>query len=148
LMDLGCYPLHVFRQFFGPLNVLEVEADIQGGVDVSLTAHLSAEKSKGHIYCNMAEGAPRADYLRINAGERNAAELECFVAPYRGYSLRFTQNGEFTETQIGETDLTTYDYQFAHFIEALSNDKRDLTVSDMVGQAETIEAIYRKIGLR
>ena len=148
LMDLGCYPLHVFRQFFGPLNVLEVEADIQGGVDVSLTAHLSAEKAKGHIYCNMAEGAPRADYLRINAGERNAAELECFVAPYRGYSLRFTQNGEVTETQIGETDLTTYDYQLAHFIEALSKDKLDLTVSDMVNQAETIEAIYRKIGLR
>ncbi|WP_051279380.1 Gfo/Idh/MocA family protein [Hellea balneolensis] len=148
LMDLGCYPLHAFRQIFGPLDVIDIEADIQGGVDVSLTAHLSGENAAGKIYCNMTEGAERADYLRVSEGAGRASELESFVAPYRGYSLRATQDGEFTERQIGETDTTTYDYQLAHFIEVISGQRPRLTVSDMLDQAKTIEAIYQKAGLR
>lgn len=147
LMDLGCYPLHAFRQIFGPLDVVDVTADIEGGVDVSLTATLSGENARGTIHCDMREGAKRADYLRLSQGLGNAAELESFVAPYRGYSLRVIRNGELTETQMGETDSTTYDYQLAHFSEVMSGQRPRLTVSDMADQAETIEAIYREVGL-
>lgn len=148
LMDLGCYPLHAFRQIFGPLDVVDVKADIRGGVDVSLTAQLSGENVSGHIHCDMGEGAERTDYLRVTKGAGNAAELDSFVAPYRGYHYRLTQNGEFTETQMGETDMTTYDYQLAHFMEVISGQRLRLTVSDMLNQAETIEAIYQRVGLR
>lgn len=148
LMDLGCYPLHAFRQIFGPLKVVDVESDIRGGVDVSLTAHLSGENVSGLIHCDMGEGAKRADYLRVTEGASNAVELESFVAPYRGYSYRLTQNGEFTETQTGEMEMTTYDYQFSHFIEAVRGQSAQLSTADMIAQADTIEAIYREVGLR
>lgn len=148
LMDLGCYPLHAFRQIFGPLEVVDVKADIRGGVDVSLTAQLSGENVSGQIYCNMGEGAERTDYLRVTEGASNAAELESFVAPYRGYHYRLKQSGEFTKTQMDETEMTTYDYQLAHFMEAISDQRPRLTVSDMLDQAETIEAIYQRVGLR
>lgn len=148
LMDLGCYPLHALRQIFGPLSVIDVQADIQGGVDVSLTAQLSGENAAGKIYCDMNEGAARRDYLRVSGGAGDTIELESFVAPYRGYSLRVTEDGAFRETQMGETEITTYDYQLAHFIEMISGKRPRLTVSDMVDQAETIEAIYKEIELR
>lgn len=148
LMDLGCYPLHAFRQILGPLTPLSVEADIQQGVDISLTAKLSGAKAQGVIHCDMKEDAPRVDYLRLFSGADDSIELESFVAPYRGYSLRLIQNGEFTETQIGETEMTTYDYQLAHFMDVISGQRPLLTVSDMLDQAETIEAIYQRVGLR
>lgn len=148
LMDLGCYPLHAFRQILGPLTVQSVEADIQNGVDVSLTTKLSGKTAQGIVHCDMREGAPRADYLRLSSGTDESIELESFVAPYRGYTLRLIQNGEYTETQMGETEMTTYDYQLAHFIEVISGQKPRLTLSDMLNQAETIEAIYQRVGLR
>ena len=148
LMDLGCYPLHAFWQIFGPLKVESVEADIRGGVDVSLTAYLSGENVSGHILCDMREGAKRTDYLRVFEGASSDVELESFVAPYRGYNYRLTQSGEFIETQAGETEKTTYDYQLERFLYVVTGQRHNAWAADMISQAKLIEGIYREVGLR
>ena len=148
LMDLGCYALHAVRQLFGEMNIVSVEADIEDGVDVALTAHLSTPNGRGKIYCNMRDGAPREDYIRAQNSVGARMELTNFVAPYRGYNYMLTAGETFIQHHEAATELTTYDYQLGHFLSVLQKTQPALPLSDMTAQAQTIEAIYQEVGLR
>ena len=148
LMDLGCYALHALRQMFGEMNIVSVKADIEDGVDVALTAHLSTLHGSGKIYCSMRDGVQRQDYIRAQNTAGARVELTNFVAPYRGYHYMLTAGETFIQHHERATEQTTYDYQLSHFLSVLAGGASALPMTDMTAQAQTIEAIYRKVNLR
>jgi len=146
LMDLGCYSLHAVRQIFGEPRIMRARADIAQGVDIAMQANMRCGDIDVEIICDMRDSAPREDYIEVR-GTSGQLRFENFVAPHRGYVMRYDMEG-FDDQTANESELKTYDYQLAHFIDMINGATPRLTAQDGVKQMAAIDMIYKKAGLR
>lgn len=146
LMDLGCYSLHAVRQVFGEPRVLKAKAETENGVDVLLTAALRCGDIEVEIMCDMRKTASRMDYIEVN-GTAGRLRFDNFVAPHRGYQFSYDMAG-IPDHQAKASDLQTYDYQLAHFIDMIQGAPPRLSPSDGIKQMSAIDALYAAAGVR
>ncbi|WP_172125467.1 MULTISPECIES: Gfo/Idh/MocA family oxidoreductase [unclassified Devosia] len=142
MMDLGCYPVHWLRSFMGcepevrsatavlnPLGVdqrMEAELVFPGNVPAQMIADIASPPFRG--------------LLRIE-GEQGIVELDNPCLPHKGHSLREWFGESYREHTLGAG--TTYDYQLAAFLEALTGGTPLPTGGmDAVANMATIDAIY------
>lgn len=146
LMDLGCYNLHAIRQLFGEPRISKAAADIKHGVDVALHVQMRCGDINAEMSCDMRGSAAREDYIEI-IGSEGRLRFDSFVAPHRGYKFSYSDNN-YDDHHEGPSELMTYDYQLAHFIDMIGGAAPRLTAEDGVKQMRAIETIYKKVGLR
>jgi len=146
LMDLGCYNLHAIRQLFGESRISKAAADIKHGVDVALHVQMRCGDINAEMSCDMRGSAAREDYIEI-IGSEGRLRFDSFVAPHRGYKFSYSDN-DHNNHHEGPSELMTYDYQLAHFIDMIGGAMPRLTAEDGVKQMRAIEAIYKKVDLR
>jgi len=146
LMDLGCYNLHAIRQLFGEPRIAKVTADIKHGVDVFLQVQMRCGDINAEMICDMRDAVPREDYIEI-IGSEGRLRFDSFVAPHRGYKFSYKGNN-YDDHEGGPSDLMTYDYQLAHFIDMIGGAAPRLPAVDGIKQMRAIEMIYKKVGLR
>jgi len=147
-MDLGCYPLHMLREFsglrprvvnatpkIGPKNIdvaMEVDLELEGGVPA-------------RVNCSMVADAQVTIAFLIR-GEKGELNIFNPVAPQMGNSLTLkTASGEKQETVAGDASYTC---QLRAFAEAVRGNGEFPTDGDQgVFNMRVIDDVYRAAGL-
>lgn len=147
MMDLGCYPLHWLRSFFGEEpEVVSAKATLTSlGVDESMQAILRFGSIDAELIANIARPPFEA---RISVvAENGTIEIDNPVLPHKGHSIRQTFDGRLEEFTLGGG--TTYDYQLQAFVDAIESGKAPLTgKTDSINNMIALEEIYRVAGVR
>ncbi len=139
LMDLGCYPLHAFRQLIGEPDIKSATQVITGDVDSAMTAQLACGPVSGEIICDMGPDASGKVRLDIT-GTNGRVTYDGFVAPQTGHKITVQRGDTVTEHAID--GLSTYRAQLDAFAAALRGEGRTLPPSDAVLQMQAIDKIY------
>ncbi len=108
-MDLGCYPLHMLREFSGLVpRVVKASANTgPANVDVSMEAEFElAGGVTARMICSMEQGV-QVGASFVARGEKGELAVLNPVAPQVGNQLTLkTAGGETTESVPGETSYT------------------------------------------
>lgn len=146
LMDLGCYCVHGLRSVMGsePEIVAASGQRTRLGVDETISATLDFAGVSATLRTDMAEGTEFAARLTIEC-ENGRVELDNFVLPHEGHSVREWLGGGFRQhTLAGDT---SYDFQLASVIDALATGAPHVNEGvDPVANMAVIDAIYEKAG--
>jgi predicted dehydrogenase len=147
-MDLGCYPLHMIRNFsrlsakvtragaeIGPKNIdvaMEVELELAGGVTARMTCSMKKDAQLGASF--------------IARGERGELKVTNPVGPHWGNQLTLKVGGhEQSESVPGET---TFTYQLSAFVKAVRGEAKFPTDgAEGIVNMRLIDDIYRAAGL-
>ncbi|XUY29893.1 Gfo/Idh/MocA family protein (plasmid) [Agrobacterium sp. rho-8.1] len=146
MMDLGCYPLHWLRNFFGTEpEVLTARAQLTSlGVDESMVARLRFGSIDAELIADIAR-PPFEARIKV-VGERGSVQIDNPVLPHKGHSIRETIDGILQEFTLAGG--TTYDYQLNAFLEAVETGMAPLTGEiDAINNMKALEEIYRVAGL-
>ena len=156
LMDLGCYPLHAFRQLIGEPDIVSASAVMTGDVDSAMTAQVKCGDVPGEIICDM--GPQAAGVVHVELGARTAQEdgervliasgqivFDSFVAPQNGHNIAVSTGGQTQNYEI--EGLSSYAAQLEAFVTALGDSGHPLSPADSVLQMRAIDEIYAKSGL-
>ncbi|HYB89807.1 MAG TPA: Gfo/Idh/MocA family oxidoreductase [Candidatus Binataceae bacterium] len=147
-MDLGCYPLHMLRNFSGLTpRVLRATArigppniDVAMDIDLELNGGVSARVS-----CSMAQDATLM-ILFTARGERGELNVVNPVAPHRGHQLTLkTADGEKKETVPGDATFTHQLRAFAAAVRGAAKFPTDGAAA--VANMRVIDDVYRAAGL-
>jgi predicted dehydrogenase len=147
-MDLGCYPLHMLREFSGlQPSVLSAKATA-GPKNIDVTMEVDLEMSSrvpARMNCSMAADA-RINASFIARGERGELSVLNPVAPQIGNQLTIkTSAGEKQETIAGDA---TYTYQLRAFVAAIRGGPRFPTDGEAgIANMRLIDEVYRAAGL-
>ncbi len=147
MMDLGCYPLHWLRSFFGEEpEIISAAATLTPlGVDESMYSILRFGDIKAELIANISR--PPFEARITVVGEGGSIEIENPVLPHKGHSIRQTFNGRLEEFTLAGG--TTYDYQLSAFIDAIKTGIAPVTgKADSIKNMIALEQIYRLAGLR
>jgi predicted dehydrogenase len=148
LMDLGCYPVHWVRFIAGeePDVVAASYHPNAMGADETVEAALRFPSGvEATVLASMADKETFSATLVIK-GTQGTLEVDNLVLPHNGHSVRITTGGVLRTLTIGGTE--TYDYQLNAVVDALAGGAPLPTESaDFIGNMNTIDAIYRAIGL-
>ncbi len=137
LMDLGCYPLHVFRSLIGEPEIVSATGLFEGGVDISIDAQLKCGETIGRIRSDMR--GPKTVQFRL-VGSRNTLTFQGFVAPQESYSIKI--HNRFVQNKIEVKPAVTYDAQLDHFINLMAGADPMLPPEDAILQMAAIDKIY------
>lgn len=147
-MDLGCYPLHMIRNFSGlgtkvtrasaetgPKNIdvaMDVELELAGGVIAKMTCSMKKDAQLGASF--------------IARGELGELKVTNPVGPHWGNQLTVkTGAGETSESVAGET---TFTYQLSAFVKAVRGEAKFPTDgSEGIVNMRLIDDVYRAAGL-
>jgi predicted dehydrogenase len=147
-MDLGCYPLHMIRNFSGlttkvirakaetgPKNIdiaMEVELELAGGVSARMT-------------CSMKKDAQLGASFNVR-GELGELRVTNPVGPHWGNQLTVkTGADEKSESIAGDT---TFTYQLAAFVKAVHGEAKFPTDgAEGIVNMGLIDDVYRAAGL-
>ncbi len=146
LMDLGCYCVHGLRSF---IEAEPAVVDASGtrtrlGVDDAITASLDFSGVPARLITNMKEGTPFTALFTVEC-ENGRVEIDNFVLPHQGHSVREWLNGAYRERTLAGG--TTYDFQLASVMDALAMDAPHVNEgTDSVANMKAIDAIYDKAG--
>src|SRR5581483_5429171 len=147
-MDLGCYPLHMLREFSGLLPRV-VNASAKTGpskVDVAMEVQLEFGGGvTGRMTCSMEQGVQIAATF-VARGEKGELAVLNPVAPQVGNQLTLkTAQGERTESISGETSYTC---QLRAFVEQMrGKDAFPTDGAQAIVNMRIIDDVYRAAGL-
>ena len=144
LMDLGCYPLHAFRQLIGEPDIVSASAVMTGDVDSAMTAQVKCGDVPGEIICDMGPQAAGVVRLEIE-GTSGQIVFDSFVAPQNGHNIAVSTGGQTQNYEI--EGLSSYAAQLEAFVTALGDSGHPLSPADSVLQMRAIDEIYAKSGL-
>ena len=147
-MDLGCYPLHMLREFSGlsPRVVRAAAVTASPHIDVSMEIELEmGEGVTARVTCSMA-GDARAGASFIASGDRGELVVLNPVAAHIGNRITLrTGDGESAESVAGDT---TYACQLRAFIARLRGEDGFPTDAEQgVENMRVIDQAYRAAGL-
>ncbi len=149
-MDLGCYVLHAARQlgtWIGtPPELAHAAATLRSrDVDASMQVELLYGDIPGQLRWDMA-AAERTMTWTVT-GTRATATSPAFAVPQLDNRLLITSAAGPTTEQLGSD--TSYTYQLAALAAALTGERAfPIDVDDAVANAELIDAVYTRAGLR
>ncbi|MGO9606670.1 MAG: Gfo/Idh/MocA family protein [Candidatus Binataceae bacterium] len=147
-MDLGCYPLHMLREFSGlmprvlkasaktgPKNIdvaMEVDLEMAGGVSARMTCSMAQEAVLGATF--------------TATGDRGELTIVNPVGPHYGNQITLkTADGTKQETVAGDA---TYTYQLRAFVAQIRGEKTFPTDgAEGVINMRIIDDVYRAAGL-
>ena len=149
-MDLGCYPLHMLREFSG-LMPRVVKASAKTGpanIDVAMEVHLEmgADGATGRMTCSMGQDAQLGATFTAQ-GEKGELLVVNPVGPQWGNQLTLkTSEGQKQESITGDT---TYTYQLRAFIARIRGDQSAFPTDGAEGiiNMRVIDDVYRAAGL-
>jgi predicted dehydrogenase len=146
-MDLGCYPLHMLREFSG-LSARVLSANAVTGpekIDVSMDAELDLEGVAGTMVCSMATTAQLAATFTAR-GDRGEVTIMNPVAPHLGNQITLkTRDGEKSESVEGDT---SYTHQLRAFVAWVRGEGEFPTDGDAgIAGMKIIDDVYRAAGL-
>jgi predicted dehydrogenase len=147
-VDLGCYPLHMIRNFTGMTpRVKSATAKIgPPNIDVAMETELELGAGVGaKMVCSMTTDS-RIEAVFVARGERGELRVTNPVAPHIGHQLSIRVGvDEKKETVAGET---SYTHQLRAFVAALSGGAQFPTDgADGVVNMRVIDDVYRAAGL-
>ncbi len=146
LMDLGCYCVHGLRSLMGtePKIVSASGTRARLGVDESIEATLDFDGVPARLVTNMAAGTPFVASIRLDC-EKGRVEIDNFVLPHEGHSVREWLNGAYREHTLAGG--TTYDFQLASIINAIATGAPHVNEGkDPIANMAVIDSIYEKAG--
>lgn len=147
-MDLGCYPIHFLRTFFGEPEVLSATA--RTGHDPKLDDALTAElEFPGNITSTIASSLdePLEVQQVVIRGSRGSITVDGFVHPYEGNRVTVMVDGLSTTHEV-EHEPTTYAAQLEAFLRAVRGEDTNLTgIDDSLSTMRVIDACYEAAGL-
>lgn len=147
-MDLGCYPIHFLRTFFGEPEVLSAEA--RTGHDPKLDDALTAKlQFPGGITSTIESSLDEPAELQqvVIRGSRGSITVEGFVHPYEGNSVTVMVDGLSTTHEV-DHEPTTYAAQLDAFVRAVRGEDTNLTgIGDSLATMRVIDACYEAAGL-
>ncbi len=147
-MDLGCYPLHMIRNFprlatkvirasaeIGPRNIdvaMDVELELAGGATARMTCSMKKDAQLGASF--------------VARGEHGELKVTNPVGPHWGNQLTVKIGAdESSEFVAGET---TFTYQLAAFVKAVRGEATFPTDgAEGVVNMQLIDDVYRAAGL-
>jgi len=148
-MDLGCYPLHMLREFSG-LMPRVVKASTKTGpsnIDVAMEVHLDmGDGATGKMTCSMAQDAQLGATFTAQ-GETGELFVVNPVGPHWGNQLTLkTADGQKQESISGDP---TYTYQLRAFIARIRGDKSAFPTdgAEAIINMRVIDDVYRAAGL-
>ncbi len=148
LREFGCYPVHWCRSLLGEEpEVVSAEATLtKDGVDEDTTALLRFPSGVlAEIEARMSPGWNMYARLHI-VGDRGSVEAINSLLPHRGHSIIERIDGGLREHTLAGG--TTFDYQLAMLVEALTNGRPLPTEgADPIDNMATIDAIYAAAGI-
>jgi predicted dehydrogenase len=148
LMDLGCYPVHAARAFFGSEpTVVDATATLNPlGTDMSMEAHLRFESgATARVFSSMDITETFVSTLTI-VGTKATLEVENLIFPSEGHSIRETANGVTRPLTVRGSE--TYDHQLEAIIRGLATGEQLLTEGDdSIANMVVMDAIYAKAGI-
>src|SRR5208283_3269159 len=148
-MDLGCYPLHMLREFSGMTpRVIAAKAQVgPPNIDVTMEADLElAPGVTARMTCSMAADAQLgASFLA--RGDRGELNVTNPVGPHWGHQLTVTTPAGITDATVpGDT---SYTHQLRALVLALRGDRSAFPTDahDGVLGMRIIDDIYRAAGM-
>ena len=148
-MDLGCYPLHMLREFSG-LMPRVVKASAKTGpanIDVAMEVQLDmGDGATGKMTCSMAQDAQLGATFTAR-GEQGELFVVNPVGPHWGNQLTLkTADGQKQESISGDA---TYTYQLRAFIARIRGDQGAFPTDGAEGviNMRVIDDVYRAAGL-
>jgi predicted dehydrogenase len=147
-MDLGCYPLHMIRNF-SRLSTKVLRASAETGpknIDVAMEVELElAGGATGRMTCSMKKDAQLGASF-VARGEHGELKVTNPVGPHWGNQLTLKIGGdETTESVAGET---TFTYQLAACVKAVRGEAKFPTDgAEGVVNMQLIDDVYRAAGL-
>jgi predicted dehydrogenase len=151
MLDAGCYPLHVLRDWLGePKQVLSAQAEVDqfdDQADVSMRAELEfADGRRGTLLGGFSD-SETPDTEIVITGETGSLEITQMYVPQWGGQLRLTWQGR-TYTEQAEP-TASYLFQLREFVRCVRDGAPVLSSADEgVKIARNVDAIYEKAGLR
>ncbi len=147
-MDLGCYPLHMLREFSGLLpRVVKATATTgPSNIDVSMDVQFDmGDGVTGRMTCSMAQGVQIGASF-IARGEKGELTVINPIAPQMGNQLTLkTAGGTKTESVAGEASYTC---QLRAFVARMRGEDAFPTDGEQgVINMRVIEEVYRAAGL-
>ena len=139
LLDLGTYCVHWCRLIAGeePRVAEAAQRLSEQGVDAATHARLVFPSGlQAQVDCDMQ--APFHARLHVQ-GERGTLDIDNPVSPHHGGRLRLTVEGEASEETF--TAETTYAFQLAAFVAAVSGAPPRPDPADTLGQMATLDTI-------
>lgn len=151
LMDLGCYPLHMFRTLLGEPTVLDAVARSVAGIDRSMRARLSFDGVPARLSCSMWSSRLLNISLVIR-GSLGTMRAVNPVLPHRGGWLRVTPRRGLAGTPRPLTEraarVSTYRCQLDAFVAAVRDGASfPTTAEDAVSTMTAIDAMYVAAGM-
>jgi len=147
-IDLGCYPLHMLREFSGLMpRVLKASAKT-GPKNIDVAMEVRLEMSDGvpaRMKCSMAQDAVGGAMFSAR-GDRGELTIINPVAPHHGNQITLnTDGGVKRETMAGDT---TYTCQLCAFVAQIRGaDKFPTDGAEGVINMRIIDDVYRAAGL-
>jgi predicted dehydrogenase len=147
-MDLGCYPLHMIRNFsrlstkvlrasaeIGPKNIdiaMDVELELAGGATARMTCSMKKDAQLGASF--------------VARGEHGELKVTNPVGPHWGNQLMVKIGADETSESIpGET---TFTYQLSAFVKAVRGEGKFPTDgAEGIVNMQLIDEVYRAAGL-
>jgi len=147
-MDLGCYPLHMIRNFSRlPAKVLRASAEIgPTNIDVAMDVELElAGGATARMTCSMKKDAQLGASFSAR-GERGELKVTNPVGPHWGNQLTVRiGTDETSESVAGET---TFTYQLSAFVRAVRGEAKFPTDgAEGVVNMQLIDDVYRAAGI-
>ncbi|MBA2440283.1 MAG: Gfo/Idh/MocA family oxidoreductase [Thermoleophilaceae bacterium] len=141
LMDLGCYCVNASRLLAGePEHVLGEQVLAASGVDVDFHGTL---RFPGDVVARFDVSFALPSYQRVEAvGEEGTLALDAPFRPDWGFTLSLTRGEEVEEVDVPQAD--SYRLELEDLAAAVRGERAPLLGrDDALGQARTIEALYR-----
>jgi len=147
-MDLGCYPLHMIRNFSRlPTKVLRASAEIgPKNIDVAMDVELElAGGATARMTCSMKKDAQLGASFSAR-GELGELKVTNPVGPHWGNQLTVKIGADETSESVpGET---TFTYQLSAFVKAVRGEATFPTdAAEGVVNMQLIDDVYRAAGL-
>ena len=152
LMDVGCYPLHMWRTFSGaePTVVAASALERSPGVDRAMSVELQADGVRGTVTCSMWSKRVLSIWVKIT-GSTGELHIRNPVLPHLGGRIQVRQRsalGVRTVRTERVSRRTSYEFQMDAFLEAIATGSPVPTgPDDSVRTMALIDACYRAAGL-
>jgi predicted dehydrogenase len=147
-MDLGCYPLHMIRNFSGLATKVSRASAETGPKNIDIAMNVELELAggvTGRMTCSMKKDAQLGASFSAR-GERGELKVTNPVGPHRGnqVTLKIGAN-EKSESVAGDP---TFTYQLAAFVKAVRGEAKFRTDgTEGIVNMRLIDDVYRAAGL-